>query len=110
MNINNLPKPLLTIPLIPSEKIWIRLPKRIKVVEFYAISDGKSKIYKEEDGLSDIGKQIILDPCKISYTNLFINGVLQPKDSYEVQHGLLKLKTEDVPIKGTSVILQMITL
>ncbi|MFK9094766.1 DUF4183 domain-containing protein [Bacillus salipaludis] len=39
--------------------------------------------------------------------NLFINGVLQPKESYEVQSGIIRLKTDDVPPNGAPVILQM---
>ncbi|TQE88079.1 DUF4183 domain-containing protein, partial [Ureibacillus terrenus] len=37
----------------------------------------------------------------------FINGVLQPKENYEVECGMLKLITEDLPPKGAPIILQM---
>jgi len=105
---NTLPSPLLMIPSLPSTSLYFRCPKKIDVIEFYAISDGRSRIYKENDGVKGIGKQIILDPKKVSYMNLFINGVLQPKESYEVGRGVIKLKTVDVPIKGAPVILQML--
>lgn len=39
--------------------------------------------------------------------NLFVNGVLQPKENYDVQRGVIKLNTLDVPPKGAPVILQM---
>ncbi|MFJ7744646.1 DUF4183 domain-containing protein [Peribacillus sp. NPDC097295] len=104
---NNLTKPLLTIPMIPSKEVRYRLPKKVEVFEYYTISNGHCRIYKEEDGIKELGKQVILDPCKVSYMNLFINGVLQPKENYEVQSGVIMLKTEDVPTKGTPVILQM---
>jgi hypothetical protein len=103
----NPPKPLLMIPKIPSSELKIQLPKQIEVFEYYAISDGHSRIFKEEDGVKELGCQVIPDPCMVSYRNLFINGVLQPKESYAVYPGVLILKTEDVPPKDAPVILQM---
>ncbi|WP_019152679.1 DUF4183 domain-containing protein [Robertmurraya massiliosenegalensis] len=100
-------KPYLTIPTVPSIKSFHRVPKKVKVYEYFAISNGDSKVFKEEDGLVEIGKQEILEPSKVSYMNLFINGVLQPKESYEVANGEITLKTEDMPPKGAPVILQM---
>lgn len=106
-NMNKLSSPHLTIPIIPSEEVRYRLPKKVKVYEYYSISDGHCRIYKEEDGIKELGKQVILDPNNVSYMNLFINGVLQPKENYDVQRGSIKLNTLDVPPKGAPVILQM---
>jgi hypothetical protein len=106
-NVAKLPSPFITIPFLPTKVVHNRSPKKIKVFEFYAISDGCSRIYKEKNGVKELGKQIILDPKKVSYMNLFINGVLQPKENYEVGRGVIKLKTIDVPVKGAPVILQM---
>lgn len=106
----HIPKPLLKIPKLPSGTIWYRLPREIEVIEFYAISNGRCKFISESDGVCDLGQQNILDPCMVSYFNLFINGVLQPKENYEVKSGLIILKTEDVPPKGAPIILQMFKL
>ncbi|WP_286197864.1 DUF4183 domain-containing protein [Bacillus sp. ISL-34] len=84
-----------------------RIPKRIISYEFYAIANGCQRIYEEKDGITDIENQVILDPSKVSYTNIFINGVLQPHDNYTVEKGKLKLNTIDIPIKGTPIILQI---
>lgn len=105
--IHTVSKPFLTIPTIPSVHVRYRLPKQIEVFEFYAISDGYCRIFKESDGISGLGNQVILDPCMVSYMNLFINGVLQPRESYEVKSGVIKLITEDVAPKGAPIILQM---
>lgn len=105
--INNVTKPLLTIPIIPPEEIRYRLPKQVEVFEFYAVSNGDCRIFKDDDGITEVGNQVILDPSMVSYMNLFINGVLQPKENYDVQSGVIKLKTEDLPQKGAPVILQM---
>lgn len=104
---NNLNEPFLTLPTIPSQEIHHRLPKQVEVFEYYTISNGHCRIFKDEDGIKGVGNQLILDPSMVSYMNLFINGVLQPYESYEVQRGVIKLKTEDVPPKGAPVILQM---
>jgi len=105
-SINNT-KPFLSIPTIQPVVVRVCVPKKVGVYEYYTVSDGHSRIYKEENGIIELGKQIILDSSKVSYMNLFINEVLQPKESYEVQSGVIKLKTIDVPPKGAPVILQM---
>ena len=76
-------------------------------MEYFAIADGSKKIFTEDDGVKELGKQKILDPSKVSYMNLFINAVLQPKENYEVKKGMICLNTEDVPICGATVVLQM---
>ncbi|HHY91517.1 MAG TPA: DUF4183 domain-containing protein [Clostridiales bacterium] len=55
------------------------------------------------------GNQGILDPQKASYHNLFINAVIQPSKNYSVQEGLLTLNTKDLPLKGSPISLQYIT-
>lgn len=104
---NNLPKPYLNIPRLPPEEFTIRLPKQVEVFEYYTISNGKSRIFKDKDGIIKGKNQKIIDPSTVSYMNLFINGVLQPKENYEVECGMIKLKTEDLPPNGAPIILQM---
>lgn len=105
-NLIRLPRPYLNIPALPPEIVLFSPPRKVELLEFYAISDGCSRIYKEQDGITEIGKQLIPDPKSVSFVNLFINGVLQPKEMYEVIKGELRLKSEDVPIKGAPIILQ----
>lgn len=107
-NVVTFTKPIITLPSLPNKIFHYRSPRNIKVFEFYAISDGCSRIYKEEDGVKELGKQVILCPSEVSYMNLFLNGVLQPKESYGVESKVLMLKTIDVPTKGAPIILQMI--
>ena len=38
--------------------------------------------------------------------NLYINDVLQPRNNYKVEEGRLTLLTEDVPLKGSPIILE----
>ncbi|QUH27045.1 DUF4183 domain-containing protein [Serpentinicella alkaliphila] len=79
------------------------------VYQYNTISDGKKRTYTNEDELIEYGNQGILDPEKVSFYNLFINGVLQPKVNYTVEEGLLSLETEDIPPIGVSIILSFIT-
>ncbi|MFA7410657.1 MAG: DUF4183 domain-containing protein [Tissierellaceae bacterium] len=79
------------------------------VYQYNTLSDGKKRIYRDEDELSTYGSQGILDPNDVSYYSLFINGVLQAKTNYEIQRGLLTLKTEDIPLEGSTIILSFIT-
>lgn len=79
------------------------------VYQYNTLSDGVKKIYTNDDELIQYGNRGILDPNEVSYFGLFVNGVLQPKANYEIQKGLLLLKTEDVPIKDSAIIISFIT-
>jgi len=79
------------------------------VYQYNTLSDGVKKIYTNDDELIQYGNRGILDPNDVSYFGLFINGVLQPKTNYEIQKGLLLLKTEDIPIKDSTIIISFIT-
>ncbi|MVB09698.1 hypothetical protein CAFE_03630 [Caprobacter fermentans] len=78
--------------------------------QYNAVSDGVKKKYTDEDEIKEYGAQGIPSPCEVSYFNLFINGVLQPKVNYRVRKGLLELTTSDAPSKGAPVILESIAI
>ena len=65
--------------------------------------------YTNADELIIYGNRGILDPNNVSYYNLFINAVIQPYVNYSVQEGLLTLNTGDLPLKGSPISLQFIT-
>lgn len=79
------------------------------VYHFNALSDGIKTIYTDEDELKKYGNRGILCPNQVSYYSLFINGVLQPKINYDIQEGSLILKTEDVPLRDSTIIITFIT-
>lgn len=93
------------IPALNQEKMLLNAD----VYQYNTLSDGVKKIYTNDDELIQYGNRGILDPSEVSYFGLFVNGVLQPKANYEIQKGLLLLKTEDVPIKGSAIIISFIT-
>jgi hypothetical protein len=93
--------------------IPVQRPKKVSKADTYqynALSDGVRSIYTNEDEIKEYGNQGILDPKSVSYINLFINGVLQPPNTYEVKTGYLRLKTNDLPPKNAPLNLQFITI
>nr|WP_106779645.1 DUF4183 domain-containing protein [Lysinibacillus timonensis] len=106
-----LPKPLLLIPKLKSdeEKIF-KSPKNVNVFEFFTVSDGCKNVFTSHDSVQGYGEQRIINLDKLSLCNLFINGVLQPRAIYTIEHEKLILKTDDIPVKGTPIILQMISI
>lgn len=78
--------------------------------QYNAVSDGVKKIYTDQDEIREYGKHGIPSPCEVSYFNLFINGVLQPKRNYLVKRGVLELTTSDAPSRGAPVVLESIVI
>ncbi|QCR34292.1 DUF4183 domain-containing protein [Lysinibacillus sp. SGAir0095] len=106
---SNLSKPFLSIPeLNKNEQTLFKIPKKATIFEYYSVSDGYKKIFTNNDSLSGYGEQKIQDTENVSLYNLFINGVLQPSATYKIEDEKLILTTDDVPIKGSPIILQMI--
>lgn len=83
---------------------------KAEVYQYNAFSDGKKKTYTDEDELTSYDSRGIPDPQKVSYYALYINGVLQPRVNYDLQRGLLTLKTEDVPVKKAPLAISFVTL
>ncbi|NLX63259.1 MAG: DUF4183 domain-containing protein [Clostridiaceae bacterium] len=69
----------------------------------------ENNIYTDNDEIKMYGNKGILDPQNVSYYYLFINAVLQPPCNYSVEKGLLRLNTEDKPLKDMPITLQFIT-
>jgi hypothetical protein len=79
------------------------------VCHYNALSDGKKRIYTDDDGLKEYGGCGIPSPDDISFYNLFINGVLQPQKDYYIKKGLLELLSENVPMKDQTIIFVFVT-
>lgn len=78
--------------------------------QYYTIADGVKREYTNDDALKKYSVSGIPGPHEVSYYNLYVNGVLQPRENYIVETGLLKFITEDIPQKGRSVILESIAI
>ena len=77
---------------------------------YNTISKYMRREYTDEDELELYGNKGILDPDEVSFINLYINGVLQPKVNYSVKKGLLTLLTSDTPHEGVPITLEFITI
>jgi hypothetical protein len=73
---------------------------------YFTFSDGQKLEYLNRDGVPQYGDTQILSPDKVSYINLFINGILQPQSTYTVEEG--KLTLEESPSKDVPITLQFI--
>ena len=80
----------------------------MKIYEYVTVSDGRKKTFTNDDELNAYKSQGILCPSKVYYMCLFINGVLQPQAQYHVEEGKIMLKTDDIPVKGSPIYLQMV--
>jgi len=78
------------------------------VYQYNTLAHRDKIIYTDNDELKIYGNRGILDPNSVSYYNLYINGVLQPKTNYQVQKGLLTLTTEDTPLEGSTIVLSFV--
>ncbi|RXE60398.1 DUF4183 domain-containing protein [Acetivibrio mesophilus] len=67
-------------------------------------------IYTNMDELKMYGSEGIPDPETVSFSNLFINAVIQPPANYSVQEGVLALNTSDLHLRNSPVSLQSITI
>ncbi|WP_257130816.1 DUF4183 domain-containing protein [Bacillus pseudomycoides] len=79
-----------------------------KNLMFFTVSDGTKLVYKNADGLPELGITQILAPEQVSYINLFINGILQSQNSYNVQSGTLTIFSDDALPAGVPITLQFI--
>ncbi|WP_261132621.1 DUF4183 domain-containing protein [Bacillus sp. Marseille-Q3570] len=75
---------------------------------YFTLAKGQKRVYTNLDELIQYGNCGILDPEKVSYYNLYINGVLQPSNIYMIKKGRLHLLSSDLPPSGAPIIIQFI--
>ena len=85
------------------------LLRRAEIYQYNAISNAHQRIYTNADELTAYGHHGLLPPDEVSYCNVFVNGVLQPKINYDLIKGRLTLKTTDLPLQGQAVMVTYVT-
>ena len=80
-----------------------------EIYQYNTVSNGVKREYTNADELTMYGNKGILNPNDVSFYNVYINGVLQPKTNYDLTEGLLVLKTLNVPLAGAPIIVEFIT-
>ena len=98
--------PSITINVYPETRPG---PIAVETLQYVAFAKEGEKIYTNKDALKQYGSSDILNPENVSNINLFINGVLQPPLIYEVQEGILHLKSNDLPPKDAPIILLFVS-
>lgn len=92
----------------PPKTVNEKKPLKAAVYQYTTLSDGNKRVYTNQDELKEYGDKGILDPKEVSYYNLYINGVLQPKTNYGIEKGILLLKTKDLPQSGVPILISFI--
>ncbi|PEJ60500.1 MULTISPECIES: DUF4183 domain-containing protein [Bacillus cereus group] len=82
----------------------------IQNVMYHALAKQNQLVYTNSDGITAYNSSPILSPSAVSYINFFVNGVIQPLNTYSVETGKLTLLSETAPIPGTPLTLQFLTL
>lgn len=94
--------------VFPGEPVPPPAPEILQVdtFQYITVADGVRNAYTNGDGLAQFQSTSILNPGTVSYFNLFINGMLQPLNTYTVTEGLLQI--DGVPEQGVPITLQFI--
>lgn len=94
--------------VFPGEPVPPPAPEILQVdtFQYITVADGVRNAYTNGDGLAQFQSSSILNPGTVSYFNLFINGMLQPLNTYTVTEGLLQI--DGVPEQGVPITLQFI--
>lgn len=80
-----------------------------EISQYSTISDGTKRTYLDSDEMKEYGNQGILSPTEVSYYDVFVNGVMQPKTTYVLKKGELTFTTQDIPLKGQPVMILFTT-
>lgn len=78
--------------------------------QYCAKSDGDKKIYHDHDAMPGYGCDKIPSPDETSFSQLYANGIMQPKSNYDLKKGMLKFNTEDAPEKDCMITLNAPTI
>lgn len=81
----------------------------VETVQYITLAEEGKKIYTNENALKQYGSSDILDPNTVSTINLFVNGVLQPPSIYNVEEGILRLESSDLPPRDAPIIILFVT-
>ena len=81
--------------------------RRMTVESSYYVtaSDGVRSLYTDGDAWFPYGSVGIPAPREVSCWNLYVNGVLQPQATYQMEKGLLRLCA--APQKGAPIVLEL---
>ena len=82
---------------------------QVEIAQYSTIADGSKRTFRNDDEMKEYGGQGILSPEEVSFFNVFVNGVLQPKMNYILKKGELTFITQDIPAKDRTVIILFVT-
>ncbi|WP_163539975.1 DUF4183 domain-containing protein [Gracilibacillus sp. YIM 98692] len=83
-------------------------PKTTDLITLVTISDEEKYEYHVSDFEAFPLPDTRIEEMDLSYTSLFVNGVIQPNTHYQFKNGTLTFLTEDTPEKNVPIILQLV--
>lgn len=81
-----------------------------EVCYYIALSNGEKNEYTNKDLLPEYHASGIFSPKNVSYYNLYVNGMLQPKSNYTIWKDFLKFNTTDIAPKNVFIVIEFITI
>lgn len=81
-----------------------------EIYQYNTLSNGVKREFTDADELIMYGNKGILNPNEVSFYNVYINGVLQPKTNYELMKGLLVLTSANIPQDEAPIIVEFVTI
>jgi hypothetical protein len=82
---------------------------RAEISQYSTIADGIKRTYLNSDEPKEYRDRGILPPQEVSYSNVFVNGVMQPKTNYILKKGELTFTTQAVPAAGRPIMILFTT-
>ncbi|HHW66545.1 MAG TPA: DUF4183 domain-containing protein [Epulopiscium sp.] len=82
---------------------------RTEVYQYNTLYEEDKKEYTNEDEIPEYGNRGILDPEMVSFFNLYINGVVQPRENYDIEQGKLTLNIVDAPVENAPILIRFVT-
>lgn len=79
------------------------------VSQYVARADGEKRVFTNSDELKEYGDKGILSPEEVSFYNVFVNGVPQPKKNFKMDNGHFTFTTTDIPGTGQPIMISFVT-
>lgn len=88
---------------------WGR-PDLVSRLEFYyAVGDGTRRIFTLADGVEGYDNALPHPRC-VTLTSVYVNGVLQPDETYVLREGALEFISNDAPRASVPIVAQFVRL
>lgn len=82
---------------------------RARTFYYYARGNGEQRMFTLDDAIPGYESRIP-DPSRVTLTNVFVDGLLQPPEVYAVYPGVLLFVSDQAPPADTRIIAQFVVI